>query len=323
MKRLRQGLRVRRNILLVYIVCCAVWGSTWAVIKVGLADLPPFLFAGVRMSLACALLAPTLWRHRSRLPTSAEWRDVGLVGFSQIGLSYACIFAGERTLPSSLAAVLFATFPVWTSVLAHFALPGEPLTGGRIGASLLAFAGAAVIESPALLRWRDAASPAALFPLAAAIASAFGNVWLKKRIGHLPATLSLWGQTLVGGGFLLLLAAALERDTHPRWTAGALGSLAYLTLFGTLLTFVALFWLIPRVSISAIGLIPIFDTLLAVLLGVSFLGEAFNARIAAGAGLIVVAAVWVNRTSQGWKGSERGGDVAKSTTVSISTRAPL
>ena len=49
---------MNRRTLPVYILCCAVWGSTWAVIKIGLGSFPPFLFAGTRMLLACALLTP-------------------------------------------------------------------------------------------------------------------------------------------------------------------------------------------------------------------------------------------------------------------------
>jgi drug/metabolite transporter (DMT)-like permease len=74
-------------------------------------------------------------------------------------------------------------------------------------------------------------------------------------------------------------------------------ALAYLTLFGTVATFLALFWLIPRVSMVAVGVIPIVDTLFAVGLGVVLLGEPLTPLIAVGAALILGAAVLANAGS--------------------------
>jgi drug/metabolite transporter (DMT)-like permease len=288
---------VRGRILIVYALCCAVWGSTWAVIKVGLVDVPPLRFAGIRMLLACALVTPLLWQYRKRWPSRDEWKHIALVGGAQIGISYGCIFIGEQHLSSGLTAVLFATFPVWTGLLAHFALPDEPLTPLRMGAALLAVGGAIVVEVPTLGSLQALASPAALLPLVAAISSAFGNVWLKKRIGHLPGAVSLWGQTLVGGSMLLLASLGWERDAVLTWTPRAMAALSYLTIFGTVATFLALFWLIPRVSMVAIGVIPIVDTLFAVCLGVGLLGEPLTPLIAVGAALILGAAVLANAGS--------------------------
>jgi drug/metabolite transporter (DMT)-like permease len=285
---------VRGRIAIVYALCCAIWGSTWAVIKVGLADVPPLRFAAVRMLLACSVLTPLLWRERKRWPNRREWRDIALIGFAQIGVSYGCIFVAEQRLSSGLTAVLFATFPVWTGLLAHFALPDEPLTPLRLGAALLALGGAVVVESPTLGSWRAAASPIALLPLAGALSSAFGNVWLKKRIGHVSGPVNLWGQTLVGGGVLLVASLAAEHGAALVWTPRAVAALAYLTLFGTVATFLALFWLIPRVSMVAVGVIPIVDTLFAVCLGIGLLGEPMTSLIAIGAVLILGAALLSN-----------------------------
>ena len=52
--------------LAMYIGLCAVWGSTWLVIKIGLRDLPPLWFGAIRMALACALLAPFALRAEAR-----------------------------------------------------------------------------------------------------------------------------------------------------------------------------------------------------------------------------------------------------------------
>jgi drug/metabolite transporter (DMT)-like permease len=95
---------------------------------------------------------------------------------------------------------------------------------------------------------------------------------------------------LVGSLFLLLCAALFERGRPAEWTPSALASLIYLALFGTALTFVGLFWLVPRVPVSVIGTIPLVDTLIAVLLGAWILGEKLSARVLFG-GLLILSGV--------------------------------
>jgi drug/metabolite transporter (DMT)-like permease len=73
-----------------------------------------------------------------------------------------------------------------------------------------------------------------------------------------------------------------------RWTPAAIGSLAYLAIFGTAITFAGLFWLIKRVPISVVSTIPLVDTFIAVLLGALVLGERLPARALAGGALILL-----------------------------------
>ena len=63
---------LRGRALAVYCFLCAVWGSTWLVIKIGLEYLPPLRFAGFRMAAACLLLAPFAFRRGTSRPTSRE-----------------------------------------------------------------------------------------------------------------------------------------------------------------------------------------------------------------------------------------------------------
>src|SRR5512135_2512046 len=93
--------------LALYLFLCAVWGSTWLVIKIGLRDLPPLRFAGFRMALACLLLAPVALSRRKR-PSRREVLFVALSGFLQIGLSYAFLFTASPWIASGLAAILFS-----------------------------------------------------------------------------------------------------------------------------------------------------------------------------------------------------------------------
>ena len=277
---------LRGRTLVVYLCLCAVWGSTWIVIKIGLRDLPPLTFAGLRMGLACLLLAPFGLAARWSL-SRREVLSVAVAGFLQIGLSYALLFIATQWIASGLAAILFATFPIWVGLFAHFLLPDEPLTPKAVAAAALGLAGVAVIEAPAVAgifsapAGRVAAGGALV--LASAVVSAYANA-------EVPPVLNVWLQTLVGSVFLLAAAAALERGARLRWTGSAVASLAYLAIFGTALTFAGLFWLIPKVPVAVVGTIPLVDTLIAVALGSAVLREKLSLRILAG-GVLILAGV--------------------------------
>jgi len=287
------ALRGRR--LAVYIGLCAVWGSTWLVIKIGLRDLPPLTFAGIRMGVACLLLVPFALAARWNL-SRREVLFVAVAGFLQIGLSYAFLFIATQWIASGLAAILFASFPIWVALFAHFLLPNEPLTGKAVAAAALGLAGVGVIEAPALGRLVSSpggplAAGGALV-LASALVSAYANVLNKKSLSGVPPVLNVWGQTLMGSIVLLLASAILERGAPVVWTTSAVLSLAYLAIFGTALTFAGLFWLIPKVPVAVIGTIPLVDTLVAVVLGSLVLREKLSPRILVGGAMILAGVVF-------------------------------
>ncbi|HTO87889.1 MAG TPA: EamA family transporter [Thermoanaerobaculia bacterium] len=285
----------RGRVIAVYVFCCLVWGSTWMVIKVGLRDLPPFHFAATRMALACLLMAPVAFAPGTRRPNREEGVWIAICGFLQIGVSYAFIFTASQWIPSSLAALLFCTFPIWVGLFGHWLLPNEPMTARTVAASALGLAGVGVIQGPGIFEaLRARPGPlliGGLCVLGSAVVSAITNVLNKKHFALVSPYRNVWGQTLVGAAFLVALALVFERDSPMRWTSGSLFALGYLAVFGTAMSFAGLFWLIPRVPVAVIGTIPLSDTAIAVLLGVAILGETLSARVLAGGLLILLGVV--------------------------------
>jgi drug/metabolite transporter (DMT)-like permease len=281
--------RVRGRDLAAFWFFSILWSGNWLLIKVGLEGLPPFRFAGLRMVLACLLLAAFVLR-RPRPVSAGEARTIALVGFLQIGISYACVFTAEQWIDSGLTALLFCSFAIWVPVLGHFLLAGEPLTTRTIAATLFGITGVAVIEAPAVAR--AGSLPAGslalggLLVLVSAVVSALSAVIVKKRLARVSAVANVWGQSLVGALVLLGAAAVFERGVPARWTSGTVFALGYLALVGTF-TFLGSQWLIPRLPMAVVGTFPILNTLLALLWG-SLLGhERITARAVGGGALIL------------------------------------
>ncbi len=270
-----------------YLCCCVLWGSTWMFIKFGLRDLPPLLFAGIRMLLAAAVLLPFAARAGLRGYGRRPLGWMVLVGVLQIGIPYALLFAGQQMDPSALAAVLFATFPVWLA----------PLTGRKLAAALLGISGVALLQLPAL-RGETLSTLAPLggaLVLLASVVVAFANVLVRKELGAYPPIVIAFVQVLAGALLIVALSSALERGQPATFTPRAMLVIAYLAVLGTAVTYLFLFWLIPRVPISAIGAIPLLDTTVAVILGALVLREEVGWPLLAGGALVLSGAALANQ----------------------------
>ncbi|MBK9518569.1 MAG: DMT family transporter [Anaeromyxobacter sp.] len=287
---------MRPRLLLVYAAVCALWGSTWLVVKVGLQDLPPLRFVALRMLLAAALLLPFALRGGVARLAGAEWRWLLGIGLLQVTIPYGLMFFGQTLVSSGLAAVLFSTFPVWLVLLGRLLLPGQALTARTLGLAALGLMGVVVLQAgvagggagggaapggPALLG-------AALITLGS-ISCALANVLVQRRRHTLSPVVLTFGQAVGAGLVLLLASAALERGQVATFTPSALGALAYLALGGTVLTYLGFYWLLARVSLVTIGTIPLVDTTVALTLGTLVAGEPVTAPLVAGAGLVLAA----------------------------------
>lgn len=281
-----------------YAICCLAWGSTWLVIRIGLQDLPPLLFAGMRMLVAWAVLLPfaLLAFRAGRRPTRAEWRDIAIIGAVQIGISYALVFISGQWIPSGVSAALFATFPIWTSLLAHFLLKDEPLTLARAGAAAVGFLGVGIMQGPDLgqLSLSSTVVLGSILGVLNPLFSAMGNVFMKRQLTRVEPTVNLCAQLLVGAVILLALSGVVEGGAVAHWNVRSISAVLYLAVVGTAVAFFALFWMLPHVHVTAIGAIPLIDTTLAVGLGAAVLREPLTWRFIAGAGLVLVAAALAN-----------------------------
>lgn len=240
-----------------------VWSSTWVAIKIGLEDVPPLLGAGVRFVLAgAALLAVAAALGR---PLRTDVRLTAVLALLPFAVAYGLIYWGEQYVPSGLAAVLFGIMPLYSAALAAVALADEPLSARLVAGIVVALAGLALAFGESLelgdARWAVlAASACALAPLASAV----GNVAIKRRAGALDAVVLNGWAMLAGGALLLAASAPTEAWGGVAWTARALGSIGYLAVIGSAVPFVVLTVLLrelPAVTVSSITLLLPFGAL--------------------------------------------------------------
>lgn len=272
---------------LLFALLCAVWGSTWLVIKVGYGGLGPFNVAGLRFLLAGALMVPVAVAAKAEWPRGREeWGLVAFVGAVLFACDYGLIYWGEQHLESGLTAVLFAVMPLLTALAAHLYLPAERLTPRKLAGTLLALAGVAALFGDSLRLDASLVLPM-LAILGSAACAAVASVATKRHGRRLhPAALN--APAMLVGAALLGLASLATGDGLRLPADGATwAAVGYLAVAGSVVTFLIYFWLLKTWNATTMSFIAVFTPVIALGLGVVVLGERLTAWMGLGAALIL------------------------------------
>ena len=114
--------------LLAFAIIYFVWGSTFLGIRIGVREVPPFLFAGIRFFTAGALLYFWMRVKGTPRPTRREWSSLLLLALLIFVMDYGLLFWAEQTVPSGVAAVMMATIPVFMALAEIFVLRTQRMT---------------------------------------------------------------------------------------------------------------------------------------------------------------------------------------------------
>lgn len=281
---------------IVWLILCGIWGSTWLAIKVGLRDLPPLSFAGIRFVLAVLILYAIVRARGIPIPrTRRDWLLIGLTGFLAFSVNYGLLFWGEQYISSGLAALLQATIPAFGFIIAHYYLPGERVTPGKVAGVMLGIGGVGVIFSDQLTVGGGMAFWGSVAIVVGAVACAYANVLVKARCGHLDPAVLAGGQMLCGLVPLLIGGAIFEGNPLAfHWTWSAVACLVYLAVVGSAVAFLLYYWLVRNMDVTTTMLIALVTPFIAVVVGVVFLSEEISWRLLAGGVCIIAGIALIN-----------------------------
>jgi drug/metabolite transporter (DMT)-like permease len=280
------------KILLAFAIIYLVWGSTYLAIRIGVREIPPFLMAGLRFSVAGAVMWAWMRVTGTPSPTLREWRDASVLGTLMFLIDYACLFWAEQRVPSGIAAVILAMIPVCITLLEIVWLRTQQLTLrlalgltiGIIGVVVLMNPSAALGEAPL-----DHRGVIAL--LVSCCGWSIGTIVAQRLTLPASKPMSAAAQMLSGGVQLLALAAVAGEFTHFRAqqiSSGAWLSLLYLIIAGSIISFTAYVWLLHYESPTNVGTYAYVNPVVAVILGGTLGGETIGRRTILGAALILI-----------------------------------
>src|SRR5271170_99202 len=204
--------------LLAFAIIYFVWGSTFLAIRVGVHEVPPFLFAAMRFVVAGLALFGWMMAKGERLPDRRQWGSISLIALLIFVFDYGMVFWAEQRVPSGIAAIMMATIPVFMALSEIILLRTQRLTVRLTIALLVGIAGVAVL----IIRSLNLGS--APIDSLGTTALIFGSMsWsvasaLSRKLPLPPSKVMSSGAQMLAGGVLLTLTAALLgefRNFHP------------------------------------------------------------------------------------------------------------
>ena len=281
-----------RHVWIALAVVYVVWGSTYFGIKIAVETIPPLLAAGSRFLTAALLLAAILaWRGTSLRITRRELVASAVAGGLLLALGVGVVHVAETKIDSSVAAIIAGTVPL--QIIGFRLLAAEsPARATRLS-TLAGLIGLALVVAPGLGAGSTALGLAVM--ISATIAWSTGSF----LSGRLPLPRNPFVATAyemaLGGTFLMLGAVAFGEYGQLSLDTFALDSVlawAYLVVMGSLVGFSAYAWLLRVAPISLVVTHQYVNPLVAIALGMTFLGERPSPWTLAGAAL-VIGAVYV------------------------------
>ncbi len=270
-----------------YGLLCLIWGSTWAAIKFALDGVPPFLGASMRFAIASIFLAPFAIARHKRPLTRDDKIAILSCGVLSFTLSYATVYWSEQYISSGLTAILYCTMPLFTSLLSAFWTKAERLTPRKIGGIVIGMTGTAVLFWPSGAVGRSQAA-GMLATLAGAFSAAANLVTMKKHSKNTDIYVLNAIAMAIGSACLLALSLCTESYGALHWTHANVAALFYLSLVGSVASFLSYYHLIKTMEATLLSMITLIIPIIAVGLGWMFLGE--TVTVMTGVGIAVIMA---------------------------------
>jgi drug/metabolite transporter (DMT)-like permease len=276
------------------------WGSTYLAIRIGVRDLPPLLFAGIRFLIAGALLALIVLATGDRLPRRfRDWRIQGITGVLLLLSGNAVLVWAEQFIESGTASVFLAAVPLWVAFFDAMIPGGATVFTWRVAVGLgLGFLGSALLAgvSPGQLLSTDLKGPVAL--TLASASWALGTIYSKRNKTDTTPFASSAMQMLVGGAVIVALGLLLGEGPAWRFEPRSMGALVYLILFGSIVGYTAFAYALRHGSPTVVGTYAYVNPVVAVILGALILHEAITIRTIAAMVLILGAVLMIQLGSK-------------------------
>jgi len=286
--------------LLAFAIIYFVWGATYLAVRVGVREVPPFLYAAMRFVIAGLVLYGWMLARGERSPSGREWLSAFLLAVLIFVLDYGLLFWAEQRVPSGIAAVMLATIPAFMALSEITILGTQRLTLRLALALAIGLCGVGVLVIRSLNLGGEPIDAAGAVALIIASISWSVSSALSRKL-PLPSSkvMSSGAQMLAGGILLALTSAALGefRGFHPSAVSlEAWLALLYLIVAGSIVAFTAYVWLIHHESPTKVGTYAYVNPVVAVLVGYFFGGEALGARTILGTVLVLISVVVITTT---------------------------
>jgi len=290
---------VKKETLIAYFCLagiCLVWGTTFLVMRIGVLQFPPFLFAACRQLAAGSLLSGFLFLvKKEKFPSWNVLRIQAFRGFLLITCGNGLVSWAEVFVPSGLAAIICSTMPVIV-ILINLTVNRSEAPNWIIAVGVvIGLSGILLVFSEYI---SDFANPnyriGILLIFVATLTWAIGSMLTKRKSYDTNPFLNAGMQMLFGGMFCLPFSLLFDDLSQVILSTEVMWSLTYLILIGSVAAFSMYTYVLAKLPITIASLYAYINPLVAVVLGWLVLSEKLNLKIGAAIVITVLGIYLVN-----------------------------
>ncbi|MFD1695707.1 DMT family transporter [Roseibium aestuarii] len=270
----------------------SIWGGSFVVAKVAVAEIPPLVLVFLRVLLAGAVLHLVLRARGLRFPTDRRTlRDFAVMGLLNNAIPFSLLFLGQTAISASLASILNATTPIFAFLVAALWLGHEPVRLHRIAGVLVGLGGIAVLLSSSLTGLAHDPVWAQLACLGAAVSYGLSASW-GRRFRGMPPLVTATGQMTASTVIMAPVALISGLSWTPLETSlTAWGCVLALALIATAFAYLLFFRVLASAGATNASVVTMIVPAVAVILGALLLGESLTLTQTGGLGLLLAGLV--------------------------------
>ncbi len=270
-----------------YAAVCFFWGTTYLAIKVGVTQLPPFLFAGLRWFFAGLIFLIFLLFKGHKIPRPADLAKLAVVAIFLIGIGNGMLTFAEQWVPSGMASLFITTIPFWI-VGMETMLPSGPKANLRIVFGLvLGLVGVVLILGHDWKHLLDNTYLKGLFGLLVLVVSwAFGSVYSKYKNVNVHPLLGAALQMTIAGFAQICAGLIMGESSRFHFDEKSFLAFSYLLVFGALVGYSSYIYALTHLPLSFVSTYAYINPVIALFLGWLVLGEEMSWLIVAAAVII-------------------------------------
>ena len=277
-------------------ICLAIiWSASFLWIKIAIQEVGPFTLVGFRVVFGALTGILATFFLRIHWPRDrATWITYAILGITSVAVPFVLISWGEETIDSAVASILNASMPLFTIILAHYALQDDRMTFRKILGLLVGFGGVIILISKDLLPGAHNSIVGQAAVILASLFYAGSTIFARLRTGHVPGLVRGAAPLLTASLVMWVIMPFVEKPVHLPVLPVTWVALVWLGVFGSGVALILWYYLLHEIGPTRTSLVSYVFPLGGVVLGVIFLHDELSWQLFLGALFIIASVVIVN-----------------------------
>ena len=263
----------------------AIWGASYPLMRVSVPEWGVLTLTSLRTLIASVLLIVFLKYKKLKLDWNQNSRHYLFIGFFNFTLPLALFSFAAGKIPAAYSAIINATVPFWTLLIAYFIFQ-ESLTLKMFLGVIIGITGVALVNGAGTIELSLSPVLGMLAATVAAMFYAVSSSYIRKNASHVSPVLLTAGSTFVASAVLLPFGVFYAPNTIPSYKA--MVAVFALAAFCTVTAFIIFYDLVKKIGMTNAVLVTFLIPVFGAIWGFLFLNESVNLGMITGMAFIML-----------------------------------